>query len=259
MLEILDEFVNICNENNLIYFLDGGTLLGAVRHKGFIPWDDDIDVAMPRNDYEKFLDIYHNIKYSKYYLLSYRSPENTPCHYEPFSKLSKKGTVYAESDADKNKYCGIWIDIWPYDNCFLLFTPLHSKLIKSTWRLYRIKANIDTPKNKIKLIISKLLCGIFTLNFLKSLQRQFYLLFDNYNTRYISFFSGKYRYKKETHKIDEILPLSKVLFKGKEYYAPGNWDLFLKTLYGNYMELPPIEQRVNHNPAFFIFNKNELK
>jgi lipopolysaccharide cholinephosphotransferase len=259
MLEILGEFVNICNKNNLIYFLDGGTLLGAVRHKGFIPWDDDIDVAMPRNDYEKFLDIYHNIENTKYYLLSYRSSESAPCHYEPFAKLCKKGTVYAENNADKKKYCGIWIDIWPYDNCIFFLAKLHTILIKSAWRLYRIKANIDIPQNNIKRLISNFLCLFLTLHFCNILQKRLYLLFNNFKTKYISFFSGIYGYKKETHKISEIHPLSKVLFEGKEYYAPGNWNIFLNKLYGNYMKLPPIEQRISHNPAFIIFDDNEMK
>jgi lipopolysaccharide cholinephosphotransferase len=254
MLEILDEFVRICGENNFSYFLTAGTLLGAVRHKGFIPWDDDIDIAMPRKDYEKFLDIYHNMENTKYYLLSYRSPENVACHYEPFAKLCKKGTVFAENSADEKKYCGIWIDIWPYDNCILFFAPLHTKLVKSIWRLYRAKARIDTPRNKVKRLIVKILCCLFTLQFLNSLEKKMYLLFNKFNTKYISFFSGKNGCKKETHKINEIYPLSKIHFEGKEYYAPGNWELFLKKLYGNYMELPPVEQRINHNPAFIIFD-----
>ena len=67
-LQILDEFIDICNKNNYIYFITAGTLLGAIRHKGYIPWDDDIDVAMPRKDYENFIDFYNNYN-SKYFYL----------------------------------------------------------------------------------------------------------------------------------------------------------------------------------------------
>jgi lipopolysaccharide cholinephosphotransferase len=256
-IELLDEFASICDKNNLTYFLTAGTLLGAVRHKGFIPWDDDLDVGMPRYDYEKFLDIYLSIEKSKYYLLSCRSPENTVCHYEPYAKLCKKGTVFAENHIDKKKYCGIWIDIFPYDNCVQFLVPLHTKLAKSIWRLYRIKAHIDIPKNKVKYIIGKILCLFFPLQFLNILEKKLYLLFNNIKTRYITFFSGKYGYKYETHNINEIYPLTKLFFEEKYYNVPGNWNNFLKKLYGDYMKLPPVEQRTTHEPKYILFGDVE--
>jgi len=259
MLEILNEFVRICDENKLTYFLVDGTLLGAVRHKGFIPWDDDIDVAMPRKDYEIFLDIYHNIENTKYYVLSYRSPDNTDCHYEPFAKLCKKGTVFAESCIDEKRYCGIWIDIFPYDNSFLSLAPLHLILVKSLFRLFRVKAHVDIPKNKFKLFIAKLLSRLFTLNFLNTIQRQLRLIFNKFNTKYITFFLGSYIFKKRTFKIDLIYPLSKLSFENKNYNVPGNWDTFLKQIYGNYMELPPVEKRVTHEPKYIIFDDKKEK
>jgi len=192
-------------------------------------------------------------------VLSYRSPDNTDCHYEPFAKLCKKDTIFAESCIDEEKYSGIWIDIFPYDNCVLFLAPLHTKLAKSIWRLYRVKAHIDTPRNKVKRFFVKILCCFFSLNFLNSLEKKLYLLFNKFNTKYITFFSAKYGYKRETHKIDEIFPLSKIYFENKYYNAPGNFDAFLKKLYGNYMELPPVEQRVSHDPKYIIFDDKEDK
>lgn len=87
MIEILDEFDRICNKHNLTYFLIGGTLLGAVRHKGFIPWDDDMDLAMPREDYEKFINVYYKELNDKYYLDNFN---NNKLYYLNFSKIRKK-------------------------------------------------------------------------------------------------------------------------------------------------------------------------
>jgi lipopolysaccharide cholinephosphotransferase len=247
MLELLDEFVRICDENNLVYFLTAGTLLGAVRHKGFIPWDDDMDIAMPRNDYEKFLDICDMDDASNYYALSNRSPNNAVHHNKQFAKFCKKGTVYVESNVDPNRYSGIFIDIFPYDKCILFFAPLQTLLVKTALKLYLIKTHLYIPPKKIKLFIGKIFCLFLREQFLDMMLSKLYLLCNKLNTKHISFFSGRYGYKKETHQYDEIFPLAKIQFEGKHYCAPNNWDLFLKKLYGNYMELPPVEERISHH------------
>jgi lipopolysaccharide cholinephosphotransferase len=252
-IELLDEFVRICKENNLTYFLTAGTLLGAVRHKGFIPWDDDIDVAMPRSDYEKFLDIYDKNNNSNYYTLSYRSPQIVD-HNNQFTKLCKRGTIFAENTANPSMYPGIYIDIFPFDNCILFFAPVQTKIIKTILNLYRYKTQITNSKKKINRIVCKILFLFLSAKFFNSLHFKLHLLFNKFNTKYISFFSARYGYKRETHKYSELFPLSKVSFEGNEYNAPGNWDLFLKELYGNnYMELPPIEKRESHSPKFIKF------
>ena len=257
MIEILDEFIRICDENKLSYFLHAGTLLGAVRHKGFIPWDDDIDVAMPREDYEKFLDIYYKLENTDYYVLSDRSPENTSYYYTPFAKLCKKGTVFADSIREPDEYSGIYIDIFPFDKCLLFLAPLQTKLINYVLLFSKFKSQMYMPQKKYKIIIGRILFFFISKHFIITFYRKLFLLFNNYKTRYISFFSGFYGYKRESHKYRTVFPLSKIEFEGKYYCAPCNYDLFLKEMYGNYMELPPVEQRVTHNPEYIIFNEVE--
>lgn len=113
-VEILKEIHKICTENDLQYYLCGGTLLGAVRHKGFIPWDDDIDIVMPRDDYNKFITLCLNGKLDKQYIL--QNTDTEPEYHLPFTKIRKKHTFFDEEGVRKLKiHKGIFVDIFPLD------------------------------------------------------------------------------------------------------------------------------------------------
>jgi len=259
MIEMLDDFVRICEEQNFTYFLIAGTLLGAVRHKGFIPWDDDIDIAMPRKDYESFLDYCENNKEINYYILSNRCPINTHYHYISYTKLCKKNTLFAERNCEEKDYSGIFIDIWPYDNCNLFFLPLQKLLILISKYMYKIKTYNFIPRKKIKLYLYKFLQPIIPLFFVKFYQeysKEFYVFFNKYNVKYLSFFSGLKGFIKETQKYNKIFPLSNILFEGKYYNAPADVDAYLRKMYGNYMEIPRVESRKIHN-KYIVFNTSE--
>jgi lipopolysaccharide cholinephosphotransferase len=112
-LEILKEFDRVCRENNLTYFANGGTCIGAIRHNGFIPWDDDVDVMMPREDYEKLLKLQNPWSDSKYFLQTFRTDKHYVLN---FAKLRDSSTTYLESlfyNIRQNH--GVWIDIFPLD------------------------------------------------------------------------------------------------------------------------------------------------
>ena len=110
-IEILDEFVRICNKYNLEYYLIGGTMLGAVRHQGFIPWDDDIDVGIMRKDYDLFIKYAREELGDKYYLDCYETNKE---YYLPFAKIRKNNTIFNEQvSAHLNNHKGIYIDIIP--------------------------------------------------------------------------------------------------------------------------------------------------
>jgi lipopolysaccharide cholinephosphotransferase len=94
--------------------------------------------------------------------------------------------------------------------------------------------------------------------FCKAFLRAAFSFFNKFHTKCVTSFSGIYELEKETHKYDTIFPLSKVIFEGNYYWAPGNWDAYLKQLYGNYMELPPVEQRMAHQPKFISFGDGEM-
>ena len=112
-LEILEYVDSFCKDNNIKYSLYAGTLLGAVRHQGFIPWDDDLDICMPRNEYDKFIRLWNDNEHEKYFL---QNKENTPTFTQSFTKIRKKNTNFLqEDDLGMDYHTGIFIDVFPVD------------------------------------------------------------------------------------------------------------------------------------------------
>jgi lipopolysaccharide cholinephosphotransferase len=245
-IEILDEFSRICNENNLTYFLVGGSLLGAIRHRGFIPWDDDIDIGMPRKDYEKMIEICKSNLNEKYYIKSYKT---SIAYWLLFAKICKHNTTFLEKDfliVDVNN--GIFIDIFPYDNTIpipFIQNIQNNFLARIENMIFRkIKFYNEPRKNVIKNII----VNIFSFKTLQTFQQKIMTFFNLFKCKYIICWGGRYGINNETYKKQSFFPLVDVSFEGKIYKAPKEWDFYLKKLYGNnYMELPPIEKRLTHN------------
>ena len=255
-LDILCEIDRVCKKNNIRYFIMYGTLLGAVRHKGFIPWDDDIDIVMPRIDYEKFLSIASKELKSKYIIDFINTNKN---YYLPFAKIKNKNTSFIEKNAvnyDGNN--GIWVDIFPYDNYktnkksalfnlkFKIILFFHAIMINRSLKLNFKKSSFALS------LFSKIFTNNFCCKIIKILSR------GGKREDYVLYYSTQGAIKTPIFSKNDIFPLTEINFCGKKFYAPNNYKDVLIQLYGNdYMKLPPIEKRVTHNPIKIVFEDNE--
>lgn len=254
-IEILDEFVRICKKYELKYFLYGGTLLGAVRHKGFIPWDDDIDIVMPREDYEKFGEYCKTELNDKYFYQTFATDEGYPML---FAKIRLNNTYVREVKWDNKKiHKGIYIDILPLD-LFPKNGKFKEKILLEKFNV--LNSACQVGKCLSNHIISKILYRWYMLFPNIVLQRKRDKLIRNVckneNTEWICSFGSHYRpirkrvLKKEWFE-DAGLEME---FEGKMYAVPKGWKEYLIHLFGNdYMKLPPEEERINH------FNFYEIK
>ncbi len=250
-LELLDEFVRICDENKLTYFLVGGSFLGAVRHHGFIPWDDDIDVGMPRCDYDKFIEIAKDKLDKKYFLDCYDTNKD---YYLSYAKIKKNGTIFDEVVSHHlNNHKGIFLDVFPLDN-----VPKKGLGLKIRAIIAMSISDTMAYKNKVKKLKETLHpCIVFVFNifgkkFLMNWQRKVVTYCKDDNSLYMCDIGTGYGYRKELLLREHVLPTQKMLFEGKEYNTLHD-DTYLKQVYGNYMQLPPEEKRRNHMPLRIEF------
>lgn len=258
-LEILDEIVRICEKYDITYFLGYGTLLGAVRHKGFIPWDDDVDILMPRNDYNKFKKICKNELNSKYFLQTH---ETEPSYWQGISrfKVRKNDTLFEEPlIANLDVHKGIFVDIFTLDhtpNQKSLLQDIHAILYQiSKFMMNYKKTNISRKMDeKYELIkLSRFISFFFKSEQLLKLQEKIVSNYKDRDSQYYIHFGGRYSHRKKTIPKDVFHPPTKVEFEGNLYNAPNDYDKYLTRIYGeNYMELPPEEKRRSHEPEKVI-------
>lgn len=244
-LDMLDKIHEFCVNNNIRYSLGGGTLLGAVRHKGYIPWDDDIDIMLPRPDYERFLKEFDG----KYEGLKLQHYKNDDIYYFPYAKVFDERTVLIEESTIN----GIYVDVFPIDGLpneqdFVTYYAQYQKYIKSLCKTNRYY-KFQTSHNKILLYMKYLIKRLIYPRKSKTIT----LFEDFYNkapfdsSLYAGAICGIYG---EKEVMDSIVfkRYIKVQFEGHFYMAISDYDAYLTKHYGNYMQLPPIEQQVsNHN------------
>lgn len=239
-LELLLMFRQMCEENHLTYYLTGGSLLGAVRHKGFIPWDDDIDVAMPRKDYDRFAQLCARSLGAEYCYRNERTAFNYP-HF--FSKLA-----YAAGSGKSER---AYIDIFPLDVC-----PDKDAAAVAFFKTLAIVTSAIMDKvtddfvcgytKKYAIVLWKILRR-FPLRLLYAMRhgirKGFGLLGSG---KQVCNVGGLYSFPGEVHQKEWFSEFTELSFEGHLFSVPADWDGLLRNMYGQYMVLPPESERFGH-------------
>lgn len=253
-IEILTEIDRLCQKNNINFFLTGGTLLGAVRHKGFIPWDDDLDIAMTREDFEKFRSIVKNQLNEKYFFDYYDTDDN---YYLPFAKVRKNNTTFDEQASKKiDNHKGIFVDIFIYETvdnnisrCFIKAALI--QILSDTVLLKKKLIKINSCRHPIFSLVFCAFSSKFILKFIDFISKRFNGKSEN--KKNVVCFNSLLNIRKEFFSLEDFFPLKKIPFENNKYNGLNNNDKFLTVQYGDYMKLPPIEERVNHNTLDISF------
>lgn len=256
-LQILEKIDELCGKKNIRYSLYAGSLLGAVRHHGFIPWDDDLDVCMPRADYERFIKAWNNKEHPGYIL---QNKDNTPSFTQSFTKIRKDHTTFIQFEWEKNRYhTGIFVDIFPIDRMPEGFFR-QKKFLWDCMRYQLYTREFVPPKaSVITKLVSKLFLKLTGTEYRKEFRKHFeeklneYDKHSDWNTVAIECMQSA-RVALPPDLLDTYI---KMEFENKEYECFEKWHEYLSRQYGDYMTPPPeSQQKWTHHPLIMDFEHN---
>lgn len=257
-LQVMKIIHNICVQNNLKYFLICGSCLGAVRHGGFIPWDDDIDIGMLREDYDKFCKHFNEwFDTNKYFLQNIHTDSNI--HFA-LSRVCIKGTVYENKRVEGKDICeNAYIDVFPIDNVpdDVKSRKKHAKAL--LWLKYIVCSrtmNFEKFSSKLFFGFLRIISYTRPLKYWQTLREQTFKKYSNTKTTCVSSLASKYGYWKQTINRESYGNPVLHTFEDTEFYVPEKYTEYLTHLFGSrYMELPPEEKRVKPHPIYIEINE----
>ncbi len=250
-LKIALEIKRICEKNNIRYFMTAGTLLGAVRHGGFIPWDDDMDIGMMREDYEQFIKACKTDLGSEFFLQTWDTDPDYPFS---FGKVRLKGTHFVEGFSEKGgMHNGIFVDVFPFDNVPDNFREQKRQGRKYfiCKRLLWIKKGMGTNMKRgslnqvVKYYAFLIFAHLFRYESIKNYFKNVQTKYNGQNTMKVVT-DGSYSYNKESLERKWVENLELVKFETEEFLSYKDRVEYLKYFYGDYMKLPPEEKRNRH-------------
>lgn len=242
MLEIAIEIDRICRKHDIKYILDGGTMLGAIRHKGFIPWDDDLDIAMLREDYDRFVDICKTELKPEYFLEDNYVEKDYP--YD-FAKMKKNNTRYVEhGNETKDIHQGVYVDIFPIDNVHLKTFRWQGRVFsmfrRARWRKIakRTLSHEDWKKSEQRIITRVAIpFAIFPETTLRDWCNTVMRLHNGKETPYVYKLCHPNKVK-PPYRRELYTNVTEVPFENVMLYVPADYDEFLRERYGDYMKWP---------------------
>ncbi|MCD2492275.1 LicD family protein [Lacrimispora sp. NSJ-141] len=257
-LKILYQIDVICRKYKIKYFLFGGTLIGAIRHQGFIPWDDDIDICMLRNDYERFTAVMENLVTDIYFL----NVDNCEEYLHPFGKVCLKNTFVKEPGIKPIPNLGVFVDVFPFDTfpekkvkqkilLKKMYITYKFRWVSSLERYVRTKKLLNNIPNYIGYLIANMKGPQYHARKLNHFAKEY----ENTESSLV-FNSAGHR---EIMKRDIFNKTVYVSFEDEQYPIPEKYDDCLKALYGDYMKLPPeSERKGGHGVEAYYYEEAEL-
>ena len=249
LLAYIDSF---CHENNIKYFAHYGTLIGAIRHKGFIPWDDDIDICMPREDYEKFVKMFNNDDGQHYVLCS----ETSDTYYNGYARACDNKMILKIKGTFDIEHFGAFVDVFPLDivpeslkEREVFYEDLHNAFMNI---LYALPTRCYKPlplRRRIKFsanLVKRIPAIVMGINNAKNKRNQLMKKYNNTNSELISCLFDVPDDRLVMRK-DQIEDLIRVPFEDIEIDIPRKYDEILRQYYGDYMKLPPSSERYSHH------------
>ena len=254
MLDIAKDIKHACEILGINYILDSGTLLGAVRHQGFIPWDDDLDIGMLRNDYEVFIKEAPSILGNKYFLQTWDSDSQ---YAMPFAKVRRNNSCYIEAGAfSSSMHNGIYVDVFPWDVfpedikkqkwqgrwIWVLKRLIMMKCKYTPWR-----ADAHPFVKYIAYLPIRFLALFLTKDIIKKKYKEISTIFNTEKSKYYYEQGGASKYGRFIAPVNCFSRFEELIFENEKFKGPHDADSYLKANYGDYMVLPPEEKRHNRH------------